>query len=86
MDRGVADCLDTLAPPLTTASDIVYLTGSGAAVRRMAEAGLAGYLIAGIEAAWQAPRAWPAPCASVDLVITNTAGRAASRRAAARRA
>ena len=39
VERGVADQLDQLDPPVTGAADVVYLTGSGAAVRRMADAG-----------------------------------------------
>jgi sugar/nucleoside kinase (ribokinase family) len=77
VDRGVADDLDMLAPPLTTADDIVYLTGSGAAVRRMGDAGLAGHLIAGIEAGMADTPGLADALRSVHLVITNTAGRAA---------
>ncbi len=77
VDRGVADCLDMLAPPLTFATDIVYLTGSGAAVRRMADSGLAGHLIAGIEAGMADTPGLAAALRSMHLVITNTAGRAA---------
>jgi sugar/nucleoside kinase (ribokinase family) len=77
VDRGVADCLDTLAPPPTRGTDIVYLTGSGAAVRRMADAGLAGHLIAGIEAGMAGTPGLADALRNVNLVITNTAGRAA---------
>lgn len=77
VDRGVADRLDTLAPPLTTRTDIVYLTGSGAAVRRMADAGLAGHLIGGIETGMADTPGLANALRSLDLVITNTAGRAA---------
>ena len=77
VDRGVADNLDTLTPPLTTASDIVYLTGSGVAVRQMAEAGLAGHLIAGIESGMADTPGLGDALGRVHLVITNKAGRAA---------
>jgi sugar/nucleoside kinase (ribokinase family) len=77
VDRGVADYLDMLATPLTTASDIVYLTGSGVAVRRMADAGLAGHLIAGIESGMADTPGLADALRRVHLVITNKAGRAA---------
>jgi sugar/nucleoside kinase (ribokinase family) len=77
VDRGVADCLDTLTPPLTTGTDIVYLTGSGTAVRRMADAGLDGHLVGGIEAGMAGTPGLANALRSLDLVITNMAGRAA---------
>lgn len=75
VDRGVADCLDAIAPPLTRGADIVYLTGSGAAIQRMASAGLAGYLIAGIECGMAGTPGLAAALRAAHLVITNTAGR-----------
>lgn len=75
VDRGVADCLDRLVPPLASGADIVYLTGSGAAIARLAGAGLAGYVIAGIEDGMAGTPGLAAALHSVQLVITNTAGR-----------
>jgi len=77
VDRGVADCLDALTPPPATARDVVYLTGSGAAVRRMAGARLAGYLIAGLEGGMAGTPGLAGALRQVDLIITNTAGRTA---------
>ena len=77
VDRGVADRLEALSPPPATGTDVVYLTGSGAAVRRMADAGLDGHLISGIEAGMADTPGLADALRRVDLVITNTAGRAA---------
>jgi ribokinase len=74
VDRGVADCLDALAPPLTSAADIVYLTGSSAAIKRMAGIGLAGYIVAGIERGMANDPGLADALRGVDLVITNAAG------------
>jgi len=74
VDRGVADRLDTLDPPRTTAADVVYLTGSGAAIRRLAGVGLAGFLIAGIECGMAGEPGLAEALRGVHLVITNTAG------------
>ena len=77
VDRGVADRLDTLAPAPTSGADLAYLTGSGAAIARLAGAALAGYVIAGIEGGMAGTPGLAAALRSVQLVITNTAGRAA---------
>jgi sugar/nucleoside kinase (ribokinase family) len=74
VDRGVADRLDAIAPPPATGDDIVYLTGSGAAIRRMAQAGLAAYLIAGIECGMADTPGLADALHTVHLVVTNTAG------------
>ncbi len=55
--------------------DNVYLTGSGAAVARLAGAGLAGYAIAGIEGGMAGTPGLAAALRGARLVITNTAGR-----------
>lgn len=77
VDRGVADRLGTLPPPPASSADIVYLTGSGAAIKRLAGAGLAGYVIAGIEGGMAGTPGLAAALCRAELVITNTAGRAA---------
>jgi sugar/nucleoside kinase (ribokinase family) len=74
VDRGVADYLNTLTPPLTSAADIVYLTGSSAAIKRMAATGLAGYIIAGIECGMADDPGLADALRGVNLVITNAAG------------
>jgi sugar/nucleoside kinase (ribokinase family) len=75
VDRGVADHLATLTPPLTSSADTVYLTGSGPAIQRMTEAGLAGYVIAGIECGMAGTPGLACALRRAHLVITNTAGR-----------
>ena len=75
VDRGVADHLGTLPPPPASRADIVYLTGSGAVVARLAGAGLAGYVIAGIEGGMAGTPGLAAALRGARLVITNTAGR-----------
>jgi hypothetical protein len=55
----------------------VYLTGSGAAVGRMARAGLAGHLIAGIERGMADTPGLADALRAVRLVVTNAAGWAA---------
>jgi sugar/nucleoside kinase (ribokinase family) len=74
VDRGVADRLADLDPPLTTGTDVVYLTGSGMAIRRLAGAGLAGYIVAGIESWMAGEPGLAAALRGGQLVITNTAG------------
>ncbi len=74
VNRGVADRLDLLDPPRTTEADVLYLTGSGVAIRRLASAGLAGRIVAGIESGMAAEPGLPVALRSAGLVITNTAG------------
>jgi ribokinase len=77
VDRGVADQLGRLDPPVTSAADVVYLTGHGPAIAQMASASLAGYLIAGLEHGMAGTPGLAAALRRVHLIITNTAGRAA---------
>ncbi len=76
IDRGVADCLDALAPP-PPGADILYLTGNGAAIQRLVSAGLDGYVIAGIECGMAGTPGLAAALSGAHLVITNTAGQTA---------
>ena len=77
VDRGVADRLDSLDLPPARSAGLAYLTGSGAAVARLAGAGLAGYVIAGLECGMASTPGLATALRGVQLVITNTAGRAA---------
>jgi sugar/nucleoside kinase (ribokinase family) len=56
---------------------VVYLTGSGAAIRRLAGAGLAGHTVAGIERGMANDPGLADALRGVDLVVTNMAGWAA---------
>jgi len=82
VDRGVADHLDEVDPGQIGAADITYVTGSSAAITRIAKAGTSRPLVAGIEADMADPDL-ATISKNVDLLITNSAGWAsASRRAA----
>jgi ribokinase len=74
VERGVADRLELLAPPPSREADVVYLTGSGAVVCRLAQAGLAGFLVAGVESGMAGTPGLPEALRQTQLVITNTAG------------
>jgi len=84
VDRGVADCLDELDPGQVAAADITYVTGSGAAVARFAQAGASRPLVAGVEAGMADDRELASALKNVDLLVTNSAGWAKLARGAAR--
>ncbi len=74
VDRGVADHLAELEAPRTTSADVVYVTGSGLAIRRLASAGLAGRIVAGIECGMADELGRGDVLGGAHLVITNAAG------------
>ncbi|MGO8959053.1 MAG: carbohydrate kinase family protein [Streptosporangiaceae bacterium] len=74
VDRGVADRLDELDLNQIGAADVAYVTGSSAAIRRIALAGNCSRVVAGIEA-WMADDGrLGRALGNADLVVTNTAG------------
>jgi sugar/nucleoside kinase (ribokinase family) len=74
VDRGVADRLGELDPGQICPAGIVYVTGSGAAIARVAEARNRGRVIAGIEAAMSGDARLASALGKLDLIITNSAG------------
>jgi len=73
VDRGVADRLDDVDPGQLGSADVVYVTGSAAAIGRIAGAGAGGLLIVGIEAGMADDPDLVAH-RNADLMITNSAG------------
>lgn len=74
VDRGVADRLDELDLRQIALADTVYVTGSSAAISRIAEAGTGGRLVAGIEATMSGNTRLASVLGKLDLIITNSAG------------
>jgi ribokinase len=74
VDRGVADRLDEVDPAQIGATDVVYVTGSSAAIRRIAQAGTPGRVVAGIEASMANDDRLGSVLGKADLVLTNSAG------------
>jgi sugar/nucleoside kinase (ribokinase family) len=74
VDRGVAGNLDDIDPGQLGTADVVYVTGSAAAIARIAGARAGGLLIAGIEAGMADHADLAAQIRNADLVITNSAG------------
>jgi ribokinase len=85
VDRGVADRLVDLDPEQTGPADLVFVTGSSAAIVRFAEAGNRSRLVAGIEAGMSGDDHLAGVLGDLDLIITNSAGWAALAGAAAGR-
>lgn len=83
VDRGVADRLSELDPGQIHPADIVYVTGSSAAITRFAEAETRGYLVAGIEVAMTDDARLDGVLERLDLIITNSVGWTAMARKAA---
>jgi sugar/nucleoside kinase (ribokinase family) len=77
VDRGVADHLDEIDPGQIVAADITYVTGSSAAVRKIAQAAASRRLVAGVEADIADDHDLATTVRNVDLLITNSAGWAA---------
>ena len=74
VDRGAARHLVTLEVPRTTSADVVYVTGSGPAIRRVVTAGLAGRIVAGIECGMADELGGADVLGGAHLIITNAAG------------
>ena len=74
VDRGVADRLDELDLTQIALAESVYVTANSAAIRRIAEAGTRGRLVAGIEAAMSSDTRLADVLGKLDLIITNSAG------------
>ncbi len=74
VDRGVADRLDEVDPEQLGPADVVYVTGSGAAIARVAAAGPRSLLVAGPEAGMAGDADLASQLQHVDLLITNSAG------------
>jgi ribokinase len=74
VDRGVADQLDDVDPGRIGAADLIYVTGSSAAIRRIAAASTCGRVVAGIEAQMADDDRLGPALGTVDLVLTNAAG------------
>lgn len=83
VDRGVADSLGELDPEQVAVADITYVTGSGAAVTRFAQAGTSRPLVAGVEAGMADDRELASALKDIDLLVTNSAGWAKFARRAA---
>jgi ribokinase len=77
VDRGVADTLDELDPAQIWPADIIYVTGSSAAIRRIAEGCNPDQVVAGVEADMLSDALLADVLGNVDLIITNSAGWAA---------
>ncbi len=74
VDRGVADRLDEVNPEQLGRADVVYVTGSSAAIARVAAAGARSLLVAGAEAEMAGDADLATQLENVDLLITNSAG------------
>lgn len=74
VDRGVADRLDEIHPGQIVPADVVYVTGSAAAIARIAGAGAGSLVVAGPEAGMAAHADLAAQIRNADLAITNAAG------------
>jgi ribokinase len=74
VDPGVAGELARLVPEQIGAADIVYVTCSSEAIRRVAGSGIRSRVIAGIEAGMVDDDHMKGALRNVELVITNSAG------------
>ncbi len=74
VDRGVADGLDDIDPDQIGLADLIYVTASAAAIRRIALAGSGCRIVAGIEAGMADDERLGRVLGHVNLVLTNSAG------------
>jgi sugar/nucleoside kinase (ribokinase family) len=74
VDRGVADHLDDVDPGQLAAASITYVTGSSAAITKIARAGISSRLVAGVEADMTDDPDLAGALRDVDLLVTNAAG------------
>jgi sugar/nucleoside kinase (ribokinase family) len=74
VDPGVAGRIADIEPGQLAAADVVYVTGSGEAVRRVAESGTGARVVAGVEAGMAGDEGLAGALRQAHLVITNSAG------------
>lgn len=74
VDPGVAGRIADIGPGQLAAADVVYVTGSGEAVRRIAGSGPGARVVAGVEAGMAGDEGLIGALRQADLVITNSAG------------